>query len=193
MELQAALHCLHLFSPDPLAAARFYDRTFAMAHGATSGAYLCRGPGRALQISEGPANQLCYAQFALHTDHAWNSFRARAGGLTPSPLPAGFQGPSEALGFKDPDGNLMVFTPPVSAPTMGSSADLPSATLQHFALRTPNLPAMLAYYTEQLGFVLSDAVRDPEGNLRACFLRTDKLERNLRFAFDNIFCVISHK
>jgi catechol 2,3-dioxygenase-like lactoylglutathione lyase family enzyme len=56
---------------------------------------------------------------------------------------------------------------------------LPPATLQHFALRTPNLPAMLAFYTEQLGFVLSDAVKDPEGTLRACFLRTDALHHAL--------------
>lgn len=188
MELQAALHCLHLFSSDPLAAARFYGRTYAMTQEAAPGSYLCRGPGRMLQISEGPANQLCLAQFALHTDDAWESFKARAGGMTPSPLRAGFQGPSEALGFKDPDGNLMVFTPPVSATTMGSSADLPPATLQHFALRTPNLPAMLAFYTEQLGFVLSDAVRDPEGNLRACFLRTDKLHHALALFFAPISC-----
>ena len=41
------------------------------------------------------------------------------------------------------------------------------------------LDAMLAFYTGQLGFVLSDVVRTPEGALRACFLRSDSLHHTL--------------
>ncbi len=188
MELQAALHCLHIFSPDPLAAARFYGTTYGMTQEAAPGGYRCRGPGRVLQISEGPVNQLCYAQFALHADAVWQDFVARVDGLALTALPAGFAGPAGSLGLKDPDGNLMVFTPPMTADVASQNPTLPPATLQHFALRTPNLPAMLAFYTEQLGFVLSDAVRDPEGNLRACFLRTDKLHHALALFFAPISC-----
>ena len=182
MELQAALHSLHLFSPDPLAAARFYATTCDMTPELASGAYHCRAPGRLLQLSEGPANQLCYAHFALHTEAAWKAFTARVEGLAQTTVPAGLD---QGLGFRDPDGNLMVFTPPVAANERnpGPDAKLPPATLQHFALRTPHLPAMLTFYTEQLGFVLSDAVRDPEGNLRACFLRTDNLHHALALFF----------
>ena len=51
--------------------------------------------------------------------------------------------------------------------------------LQHLRLRTANLPDMLAFYTGKLGLVLPDAVKDREGELRACFLRTDNLHHSL--------------
>ena len=162
MEPQAALQCLHLYSPDPLQAARFYSGAYGMAMSPEAGAYVCRGPGRELRLSEGPANQLRYAHYALADAAAWEAFAARVQGLPQQTVPAGFT--SEALALKDPDGNLVVFTPP-AAPDGAQATALPPATLQHFALRTPNLPAMLAFYTEQLGFVLSDAVKDPDGNL----------------------------
>lgn len=187
MELQAALQCLHLFSPDPLAAARFYASAYEMTPEAAPGGYRCHAPGRLLQISQGPANQLSYAHFALHTEAAWKAFTVRVEGLAQAAAPEGL---AQGLGFKDPDGNLMVFTPPVAADINlpAPSLKLPPATLQHFALRTPNLPAMLAFYTEQLGFVMSDAVRDPEGNLRACFLRTDNLHHALALFFAPVSC-----
>lgn len=58
MELQAALHSIHIYSPDPLAAARFYGSTFDMETEPIAGGYRCTGPGRELQLSSGPANQL---------------------------------------------------------------------------------------------------------------------------------------
>ena len=51
--------------------------------------------------------------------------------------------------------------------------DLP-ARIQHVAFRTPNMEAMLSFYSEVLGFVLSDRVEDEKSMLRACFLRTDQ-------------------
>jgi catechol 2,3-dioxygenase-like lactoylglutathione lyase family enzyme len=186
MEPQAALQCLHLYSPDPLQAARFYSATYGMAMAPAVGGYVCRGPGRELRLSEGPANQLRYAHYALADAGAWQAFAARVQGLPHEALPADVAG-SEALALKDPDGNLIVFTPPTAAASTDATP-LPPATLQHFALRTPNLPAMLAFYTEQLGFVLSDAVKDPEGALRACFLRTDALHHALALFFAPAAC-----
>ena len=58
MELQAALQSIHIYSPDPLAAARFYGSTYDMELEPIAGGYRCTGPGRELQLSSGPANQL---------------------------------------------------------------------------------------------------------------------------------------
>jgi catechol 2,3-dioxygenase len=180
MELQAALQCLHLFSPDPLQAARFYRDSYGMGLEPAGDGYLCRGPGRQLGLSPGAANQLAHAHFALQGDSAWDAFVRRVQGLAQQPLPAAFAGKAAAIALKDPDGNLLVFTPPESSGLQGTmETRLPPATLQHFALRTAQLPAMLAFYTGQLGFVLSDAVKDAEGVLRACFLRTDALHHAL--------------
>lgn len=186
MEPQAALHCIHLYSPQPLEAARFYSSTYGLSLEPVAGGYVCRGPGRELRLSQGAANQLCYAHYALANAAAWQAFAARVQGLPHEAVPGDFTG-SEAIALKDPDGNRIVFTPPVE-PSLTASTALPPATLQHFALRTPNLPAMLAFYTEQLGFVLSDAVKDGEGALRACFLRTDALHHALALFFAPAAC-----
>ncbi|MDB5965028.1 MAG: Glyoxalase/bleomycin resistance protein/dioxygenase [Polaromonas sp.] len=182
MELQAALHTLHLTTPDPLQAARFYSQTYEMAMEPAGEGYLCRGPGRRLQLSPGPANQLGHAQFVLHTDAAWTAFTERTAGLPKQSLPPGFAGNAASLCFRDPDGNQLVFSPPEPAAD-GPATRVPGAILQHFGMRTASLDSMLAFYTGQLGFVLSDAVRDPEGNLRACFLRTDVLHHALALFF----------
>lgn len=185
-ELQAALHTISLRSPDPLSMARFYSRTYAMSLDAVEGGYACRGPSREVQITAGPVNQLGFARFRLHTDAAWLAFQQRAEGLKKQALPSNCAAPAIAL--RDPDGNLIVFAAPELATPSGIEAALPPASLQHFALRTPRMFEMLTFYTEQIGFVLSDAVRDPEGQLRACFLRSDNLHHALALFFAPVAC-----
>lgn len=187
MELQAALQCIHLYSPDPLRAARFYSSAYDMALEPAADGYVCRGPGRQVQLSTGPVNQLRYAHFALHSEAAWEAFAARVQGLAHQPLPAAFAGDTRAIAVQDPDGNLLVFTPP-TGDTQAIATRLPPAILQHFALRTRHVPALLDFYTTQLGFVLSDAVKDADGALRACFLRSDNLHHALALFFAPVAC-----
>jgi catechol-2,3-dioxygenase len=47
---------------------------------------------------------------------------------------------------------------------------------------------MQAFYRDRLGFVVSDEVRDEAGELRACFLRTDKLHHCLALFGAAISC-----
>lgn len=187
MELQAALQCIHLYSPDPLRAARFYSSAYDMALEPAVDGYVCRGPGRQVQLSAGPVNQLRYAHFALHSEAAWDAFATRVQGLAHQPLPAAFAGDARAIAVQDPDGNLMIFTPP-TGDTQDLETRLPPAMLQHFALRTRHVPALLDFYTTQLGFVLSDAVNDADGGLRACFLRTDNLHHALALFLAPVAC-----
>jgi len=192
MELQATLQNIHLFSPDPLTMARFYSSTYGLSVDTVEGGFTCKGPARKVQITKGAANQLGHAQFGLSTPEAWQSFRQRVQGLNHKPLPGVCKGVADAIALCDPDGNLMVFTPPTASAGMTQNPALPPATLQHFALRTPHISDMLAFYTEQLGFVLSDSVRDPEGNLRACFLRVDGLHHALALFFAPVSCFDHH-
>lgn len=180
MELQAALHSIHLYSPDPLQAARFYSKAYGMTLEPVGDHYVCRAPGRRVLLSAGPANQLNHAHFAFLASAAWDAFAGRVQGLAQLPPPAGFD--AAAIALRDPDGNQMVFTAPTDQVSLAGGALLP-ATLQHFALRTPHMDAMLEFYTGPLGFVLSDAVRDAEGALRACFLRSDSLHHALALFF----------
>lgn len=185
MELQAALHSLHLTSPDPQAMARFYSNTYEMVMEPAGDGYLCRGAGRQLQLSPGRANRLKYVHYALQSDDAWKAFSKLAEALPHEALPQGFGDPAKAVCIKDPDGNLLVFSAPVPpvAPAEGNASTVPSATLQHFGMRTTNMPAMLDFYTGKLGFVLSDAVQCDDKTLRACFLRTDYLHHSLALFF----------
>ena len=188
MEIQAALHRLHLYSPDPLKVARFYSSTYEMAMTTTTEGYLCSGLGREFEVSEGPVNQLRYAHFALNTDSAWDAFAARVAGLKQQVLPSSFIGHTQAVTLQDPDGNLLVFTPPIVAPQGLESTVVPPASLQHFALRTSKLSTMMDFYVNSLGFVLSDAVKDGQGELRACFLRTEILHHALALFSAPVTC-----
>lgn len=186
MEIQASLQCIHLCSPQPHELAQFYSSTYGMSLTQAGDDYVCHGPGRTVAVSSGPANQLKYAQFGLHSAEAWAAFAARTQSLPREAVPARLAAQAQALAFKDPDGNLMVFTPATESGS--SSSDAPSpATLQHFALRTPRVSEMLAFY-KQLGFVLSDEVKDEAGDLRACFLRTDRLHHAMALFGAPISC-----
>ena len=180
MELQAALQSIHLYSPDPMATANFYGSTYDMKIEPVPAGYRCSGPGREPRLSAGPASQLKHVHFALSSDGAWQAFAARVSHLEHCPLPDEFaNNAAQAIALRDPDRNLVVFTPPAVARCASAQTGLPPVTLQHLELRTANLDGMLAFYTGQLGFILSDAVKDPQGELRACFLRTDKLHHTL--------------
>ncbi len=185
MDIQASLQCIHLSTPQPAALAQFYGQTYGMVLTQVGDDWVCTAPGRTMAFSHGPANQLKYAQFGLHGAAAWAAFVERTQGLPHEALPTRLAAQSQALAFKDPDGNLMLFTPASTADNTlsehsDSAAHAPSAaSLQHFALRTARVAEMLAFYEGQLGFVLSDAVKDDTGTLRACFLRTEHLHHAL--------------
>ena len=114
MELQAALQSIHIYSPDPLAAARFYGSTYDMELELIAQGFRCIGPKRELQLSNGPANQLKYVHFALQSASAWEAFTARVQNLEHRGLPDAFANETQSIGLQDPDGNLVVFTPPAA-------------------------------------------------------------------------------
>ncbi len=173
--LDARLHHVCLRSPDPQRLAAFYERVMEMpatrldcADGV--GRWLCRGPGRALLIEPGPARTLAFGGYRFADDAAFAAFKDRlsAAGVATGPavsplLDAG------AVTVTDPIGTRLEFG--------RSEADRPrlgrSGRLQHLVVATPDPDPVVAFYTEGLGFKLSDVVRDGEGGLRACFLHSD--------------------
>lgn len=187
MEIQASLQCIHLCSPQPQALAEFYGRTYGMALTQNGPDFVCHGPGRSVAVSQGPANQLRYAHFGLHSADAWAAFAARTQGVPSETVPERLAAQGPALAFRDPDGNLTVFTPPVKPHEAASDAPSP-ATSQHFALRTTRVAEMQAFYRDRLGFVVSDEVKDDTGTLRACFLRTDRLHHAMALFGAPITC-----
>lgn len=179
MEIGAVLDHLQLCTPQPEALARFYARAYGMgAAPEAGGAWLCEGPGRAISLLPGTQHQLGYAAFRFADAAAFEAQRTRVPREALCAVPAGrlLEGPAFAL--RDPEGHVLVFLHR-PAPAAPATAAVPGAFCQHFALRTPD-PARLAdFYARQLGFVVSDRVKDADGVLRACFLRSDRLHHVL--------------
>jgi catechol 2,3-dioxygenase-like lactoylglutathione lyase family enzyme len=179
MELRASLNHLNVTTPDPAAMAAFYCSTYGMTQASAGDAIVCTGPGRVVALTRGPANKLAYAHYTFNDTPAWLAFRDRVPGAAQVDVPALARPAPDAVAIKDPDGNVIVFSPPYIASDVEVRADaMPQAILQHFALRTTQPQAMLAFY-QSLGFVLSDEVHDPTGAVRACFLRTEHLHHSL--------------
>lgn len=178
----AVLDHLQLSSPQPEALARFYAQAFGMAARQQGETWICSGPGRALALVQGPANRLSHAALRFEDEAAWAALRERI------PAPLREAAPQAALldvsayAVRDPDGNRIVFAlrpAGISSPATESPAATPAAYLQHFALRTTSPQRLMEFYTGVLGFALSDEVRDAEGVLRACFVRSSHLHHVL--------------
>jgi len=196
--IQAHLHRLHLQSPQPERLVDFYVHTYGMRKGqvpgltagqqAVASAFSAMAPGRQVMASNGDANQLHYFLYSLETQAAWASFVQRTAQVPKADVSAFAELPAHALAFRDPDGHCVVFaSADVDAnevdtdvlPAASNAKALPPAITQHLGIRTPNIDAMATFYSEVLGFVVSDRVHDDQGQLRACFLRTSELHHAL--------------
>ncbi|HWH42527.1 MAG TPA: VOC family protein [Usitatibacter sp.] len=191
-ELGATLDHACLQSAQPAELAAFLARCYAMQCRQVADEWHCTGPGRRLVVRQGPANHAAYIAYAFDDAERLAAHRARMLGRSlatmanPSRL---FDASAHACA--DPDGNVVAFGVR-SAPACDAEEPLP-ARLQHLALRTPRLDAMADFY-EALGFVVSDRVKDGEGMLRACFLRSDCEHHSLALfgaaeaRFDHLSC-----
>ncbi len=188
MTIEAALRRLHLQSPRPESLAQFYSRAYGLEVSRAGSVVGCAGPGREVYISPGTANQLHHALYTFNAPSRWQAFCDRVSDLRQIDAASSPDLPRGAVSVIDPDGHRMVFAlaeDPVISPSPGR---LPAAMNQHFALRTTRIEEMLAFYRDRLGFVVSDRVLDPEGRLRACFLRTDALHHSLALFGAAITC-----
>lgn len=177
-EFGAELNHVCVRSSDPRRLAHFFVDTYGMERHPIPGGWHCAAPGRAFLIRSGRPNSVEFFAYAFADRGAFADYRRRiqAGplnlGRNPSPL---FD--STAFAVTDPDGNVVAFGRGMG-PADVPAGDLP-ARLQHIAFRTPNIERMVAFYTDMLGFVLSDRVEDAQGMLRACFMRTDHEHHSL--------------
>jgi len=186
-ELGASLDHIAIRSPDPERLARFFEDVYGMLREPLGEGWKCAATGRAFLVMPGEANRLAFFALGFESEEAFARRRARLSrGANASPL---FD--DRAVSATDPDGNVVAFG--LRTASAGPDQPLP-ARLQHLALRTANIDAMLAFYRDELGFLLSDRVEDSEGALRACFLRSDEehhvlaLFRSGEARFDHVSC-----
>ncbi|MGH7090606.1 MAG: VOC family protein [Stellaceae bacterium] len=169
--LRGRLHHLQLGSPEPQRLARFYADVLGMTAEEQDGRFLCRTRGRRHYFAPGPAKTLQFAAYALEGQAALDGLAARLArhGVAHEPSPTElFE--ANALAVRDPDGNRLVFG--LARSDQGASPRMP-ARLQHLVLGSPDAARMVAFYSEVLGYRVSDRVVDDGGTLRTCFLRSD--------------------
>jgi catechol 2,3-dioxygenase len=166
---------LEVTTPDPARLADYYKNVLGgEVRDLGKGRRLLTGDKRRLLFAEGPANKLGFSGFSLgsvaRVDALRQSLKAKSVDiLTP---PASLFG-NEAFAVADPDGNKIVFgAGSVDGAPTAAGAALPGR-LQHVVVATTDLPQMLSFYTDKLGFLLSDRVKDAQDNITAAFFRSD--------------------
>lgn len=172
----ATLHHFRLGSAQPERLVAFYEKALGLATRRLDGdLWHLAGPGRRLLIGRGENERVGWAAFALDDPERLAALRRRLAGLglaildNPSPLFA-----NAAFAVADPDGQLLAF----GVPTPGLEpharpTGLPGRN-QHIVFATPQLPEMVRFYRDALGFVLSDEVVAEAGAATACFFRSDE-------------------
>ena len=158
----AALDHIRYNSPHPARLADFYVRAMGMSPtqlGASE--FLLEAPSRSIVIGAGDVAGQPYSAFALSDDDHLGRYRAfltsRHAELLPSPT-ALFD--RNAFAVRDPDGRLAVFgnrTRPRKPSASGPAAGNLAGELQHVVVASARFAAMMEFYTDTLGFMISSS------------------------------------
>jgi len=188
--LGAVVEKLVLSSPDVDTIAAFYGSVFGYEVERAGVERRCTGSQRSLWFRPGQANQLLEVHYRFEDSDAYSRFRSRLG--TPF-ADACFELNNSSVSLNDPDGRLLHFSIG-EASALSNATNLPAARLQHYAVRSPRPQELADFYSEHLGFTISDRVRDAQGGLSAVFLRTNAehhalaIFRSPECRFDHFSC-----
>jgi catechol 2,3-dioxygenase len=169
------MHLSHisLKTADPEALTRFYRDILGMDISKLDDDYwLCAAENRFILIRSGNSC-LDFGAYLCESEAEYDAIRARLES-TSTPIKAKksplFTGKA-AFSFVDPDGNSIdiSWVPPQHSPPPPAL----KGRLQHLVVASDDIEEMVRFYTENVGFVISDRVVDDENHLRACFMRSD--------------------
>jgi catechol 2,3-dioxygenase len=177
----AQLDHIRLDSDDPARLVDFYQNVLGMAPTELEDrSVLMQAPGRRIVIGRGLRAAQPFIAYRVQTADQLHAFRHHVlqRGLEPLASPSPVFAPG-AFAVRDPDGRLAVFgLPRANLPVpvqAGLRAGHLPGRLQHVVVASSALPAMLRFYEEDLGFVVSDYVfeGDRQGEPTVGFFRSD--------------------
>lgn len=191
--INAVLQRLVLSSPHPEQLAQFYGRAFDYQVLVTGDQCRCEANGRSLWIRSGAPNQLVQSHFVFADTASLDRYAAglEARGVRYRELELD---ESRFLVVNDPDDREVWFGAADASKSSFDTTDPRPARLQHYAVRHPTPQTLVDFYAHELGFVVSDLVRDAAGDLTAAFLRTDSEHHALAIfrapqkRFDHMSC-----
>lgn len=177
-EAPAQLNHLCVDSAQPALLAQFYRELLDCKEAVVGQGFLMTGPQRALLIRPASSCGLAYAAYRLRSKSALETLRSRATahGVPCEPL----QDPlfeQDAFVVADPQGRRTAF---------GVSSATPCRTgapgrLQHTVYQTTELDKVVGFYTEKLGFTISDEVVNNDATPAVVFMRSDDEHHSLAF------------
>lgn len=179
----ARLDHIQLLSPSPERLVGFYQDVMGMvATQIERDSWLCQGPQRCLLIGQNTSRALGFGAYHCPNSADLAALKERlltqGVSLAPSPSPLFAE---DAFSFSDPDGHRIVFGHARRELNQGSEAvqgQALTARLQHLVLATSHADALVQFYTERVGLVISDTMLD-ETQVSACWLRaTDDNEHH---------------
>ncbi len=165
VQARAYLHHISLQSENPAELAQFYAMAMDMrADQVSADLWRLTGPGRRVEIASGKSKKLGYAGFALKDAKGLEGFRSHiaSAGIEVQQSPSSYFG-DDAFAVEDPDGNLICFG--LSRDTAPHSDGL-HGPIQHLTFASTDVRAMIAFYSEMLGFQVTDTVTDDAGELK---------------------------
>lgn len=174
--LQASLFELAINSDNPPLLAKFYATALGYQFTETAGTLRGTALERRLQIRPGKNRTLAYTAYRIEDEESMIALQRR---LTQAHAKFdlishdGFTFP--AVEVCDPDGNRFVFglANATCNSIQGSIAHRP-ARIQHIVFTSVNVQRLLSFWSDILGFTLTDRVVDHQGCLRAAFLRCNR-------------------
>jgi catechol 2,3-dioxygenase len=178
--LRATLYEIALQAENAAQLAQYYHDALGYVFTGEGDDLLGLARDRRLRIRAGRPNTLGYACYAMPERSDFTALQRR---LTKAGV--GFElqpcvGMAEALRFADPDGNSFVFGLAAENPVgpLAETADR-AARLQHVVFASTDVSRLLAFFTEVVGFTLSDRVLDDHGGLRTAFMRCSEEHHSL--------------
>ncbi len=181
----AQIRHVGLFTPSLEEHARFYSDVWGLQRIAEShDAVFLRGVSAEqflLSLHRGPIRGLHHIGYAMADDDAIRraavSLKAAGVKIVEDPQTLDEPGGGFGLRFKDPDGRCIELSSGVKQHTGGwVSKTVEPRSICHIVVNTPDLRRITAFYTDVLGFRISDWSGD-----QMAFLRTDSKHHNVSF------------
>ena len=170
--LTARLDHLALRSVEPAALADFYGEAMGYEISASeTGGYDLVGLDRRLAIVAGTASGLAYAAFDASDHDELERLRRRLRAAAVFWRDVENDRLSNAIAIEDPDGNTVLFGVASDAAVAALPSMAPPARLQHVVVASRDAARMTSFYTDVVGFSLSDNVVGEEGDVRTSFMR----------------------
>ena len=172
------LYFLHITSEKPDRLADFYESQMGLQKSKEDELWVMRGGARSVVISHGPSASLLYPGYAVGDQQSLMKLKERlqANGVELEPLSSPLYREGAFL-VVDPQGRKIAFGERIPVQIQ----DVMPARLQHTVFQTTELETVVKFYTEALGFAVSDEVVNEEGKAMVVFLRSDDEHHSLAF------------